>query len=94
MTKVKQAYKTDLKSLELVGVVPPNPASFHAGKAVYILGPDLYQLIFPSNKKNDKLYQKTIYNHIHQPNGLGKIHLVLDLIEKKCSKHFDYIIII
>ena len=24
----------------------------------------------------------------------GKTHLVLDLIEKECSKHFDYIIII
>ena len=24
----------------------------------------------------------------------GKTHLVLDLIEKECNKHFDYIIII
>ena len=28
------------------------------------------------------------------PTGCGKSHFVLDLIEKKCSKHFDYIIII
>ena len=92
--KSKTSVQADLKSLELAGVVPLNPASFHAGKAAYISGPHLYQLIFSSNKKNDRLYQKTTYNHIHRPNGLGKIHLVLDLIEKECSKHFDYIIII
>ena len=28
------------------------------------------------------------------PTGCGKRHLVLDLIEKEYSKHFDYIIII
>ena len=28
------------------------------------------------------------------PKGCGKTHLVLDLIEKEYSKHFDYIIII
>ena len=28
------------------------------------------------------------------PTGCGKTHLVLDLIEKKCNKHFDFIIII
>ena len=28
------------------------------------------------------------------PTGCGKTHLVLDLIEKECNKHFDYIIII
>ena len=26
--------------------------------------------------------------------GCGKTHLVLELIEKECNKHFDYIIII
>ena len=47
-----------------------------------------------SNKKNDRLYQRTTYNHIHRPMGCGKAHLVLDLIEKEYNKHFDYIIII
>ena len=28
------------------------------------------------------------------PTGCGKTHLILDLIEKECSKQFDYIIII
>ena len=28
------------------------------------------------------------------PMGCGKTHLVLDLIEKECNKHFDYIVII
>ena len=28
------------------------------------------------------------------PSGCSKSHLVLDLIEKECNKHFDYIIII
>ena len=28
------------------------------------------------------------------PTGCGKTHLVLDMIEKECNKHFDYIIII
>ena len=28
------------------------------------------------------------------PTGCGKTHLVLDLIEKECNKHFDYSIII
>ena len=28
------------------------------------------------------------------PTGCGKSHLVLDLLEKDCNKHFDYIIII
>ena len=26
--------------------------------------------------------------------GCGKTHLVLELIEKECNKHFDYIVII
>ena len=28
------------------------------------------------------------------PKGCAKSHLVLDMIEKKCNKHLDYIIII
>ena len=43
-----------------------------------------------TSNKNDRLYQRTIYNHIQ----CGKTHLVLDLIEKEYSKYFDYIIII
>ena len=34
------------------------------------------------------------YIQPYSPTGCGKIHLVLDLIERECSKHFDYIIII
>ena len=26
--------------------------------------------------------------------GCGKTHLVLDLIEKECKKHFDYIVVL
>ena len=47
-----------------------------------------------SNKKHDRLYQRTTYNYIHCPTKCGKTHLVLDLIEKEYNKHFDYIIII
>ena len=47
-----------------------------------------------SNEKNDELYQKTTFNHIHRLHGLRKTHLVLDLIEKECNKRFDYITII
>ena len=68
--------------------------SYNAGKAVYISGPALYQLIFSLNKKSDRLYQQFTYSHIYGPNGLQKIHLVLGLIEKEYNKHFDCIIII
>ena len=37
LTKVKQAYKADLKSLELAGPAPANPVPYHAGKAICIL---------------------------------------------------------
>ena len=48
----------------------------------------------PASNKNDALHQRTTYCHIYWPTGCGKSHLVLDFIEKKYSKHFDYIIII
>ena len=34
--KVKQAYKTHLKMLELSSCALPDPVSYHAGKAVYV----------------------------------------------------------
>ena len=39
LTKGKQAYKADLKSLELAGAAPANPVSYHVEKSVYISGP-------------------------------------------------------
>ena len=36
----KQVYKTNLKSLEVVCKTHTNPVSYHAGKAVYIYGPE------------------------------------------------------
>ena len=38
-----------------------------------------------------RLYQTTIFTG---PTGCGKSHLALSLIEKKCNKHSDYIIVI
>ena len=38
--------------------------------------------------------KKTHTTTFTNPTGCGKTHLVLDLIEKEYSKHFDYIIII
>ena len=40
-------------------------------------------------------YNKDLYTAINTgPTDCEKSHLVLDLIEKECNKHFDYIIII
>ena len=50
--------------------------------------------LFSSNKKNDRLYQKTTYNHIHQLNRLWKNSPCLGLIEKEYNKHFSCIIIL
>ena len=47
-----------------------------------------------SNKKRMADYIKESPTTIFTgPTGCGKTHLVLDLIEKECNKHFDYIII-
>ena len=82
---------------------PISGPTYNEGKTVYISKSGLYSLILrsnyqrqdrSSNKKNDRLYQRTTYNHIHQPPGCGKTYLVLGLIEKEYNKHFDYIIII
>ena len=48
LRQVKQAYKTDLKSLELTWYDHENPLSYHEGKAVDISKPWVYQLIFLS----------------------------------------------
>ena len=61
------------KSLSELG--PISELTYNEGKVVYrlaaplgaISGSGLYQLIFSSNKKNDRLYQRTTYNHIYQP---------------------------
>ena len=48
LTKVRHAYKTALKSLDMAGKTPANPVPYHAGKAVYISETGLNQLIFSS----------------------------------------------
>ena len=45
-----------------------------------------------ASNKNDRLYNHTTI--FTGRTGCGKIHLVLYLIEKEYSNHFDYIIII
>ena len=47
-----------------------------------------------SNKNNGRLYQRTAQTIFICPTECGRTHLVLDVIEKKYNKHFDYIIII
>ena len=93
----------DHKKKYLLEVRPISGPTYNEGKTVYISKSGLYSLILrsnyqrqdrSSNKKNDRLYQRTTYNHIHRPPGCGKTYLVLGLIEKEYNKHFDYIIII
>ena len=42
LTKVKQAYKIDLKSLEFASDFFANPITHHQGMTVYISEPGLY----------------------------------------------------
>ena len=48
LKQVKQTYKSGLKSIGVTCGYHVNPVSYHAGKAVYIFGPGLCQLIFSS----------------------------------------------
>ena len=94
LTKGKQAYKADLKSLELAGAAPANPVSHHVEKSVYISGPACINWFFRQIKKMTDYIKKPHTTIFTGPTGCGKTHLVLDLIEKEYNKHFDYIIII
>ena len=48
----------------------------------------------PTSNKNDGLYQKTTYKHIHWPNRLWKNSPCFRVDWKIYKKHFDYIAII
>ena len=47
-----------------------------------------------ASNKNDRLYKKPHTAIFTGQTGFGKKHLVLELIENKYNKHFDYVIII
>ena len=86
LKQVKQAYELDQKSLEFVDEISTNPVSYHAGKAVYISGPDLYQHQIKRMTGCIKEPHTTLFTG---PTGCGKTNLVLDLIEKEYKKHFE-----
>ena len=80
LTKVRHAYKTGLKSLDMAHKTPANPVPHHAGKVVCISEAGLNQLIFSRRQSwvfKDVLpsIRAALKNEMTQPAGVEKNYI-------------------